>query len=849
MTPTTILTEPLLAHTNLDRQIALEERAIQDGIARYRRLANQAVDRNDGAALKPAERLLLHWFAPLEHTIREEQKAIVRGDPGVARVSIRDQMLALTSSALALIVMHEVVGSCMRNRVGARLTGLCYDVGAAVFAELHLQQARKERGEILDSVDAGEITREEAWKDIAQRDINQRFRRRTPKQINWWAHKHLSESWRNMKSQVKVGACLIDCLLRSASSRDYMESVFTPAFKRVILPVDDRTIAHIRMTDECHDIIERGHLHRQTLRPRYLPMVVRPYRWVDGAQGGYVSIRTPLISNITPWQKAALAAADLSTIYDGLDAIAGVGVRVNPILAGVAEHLWREGIPLPGVKDTEPLSIPPKPPGFDHTIQGEGDGTRADKARLTNLAWQGVSPEDRKKWKRDAARTHRENIHRDAERESMITTRRMIDTFKDEPEIYYPHKLDHRGRAYAIPQHLNYQGDDVRRAMLEFAEAKDASDPESMDAIRIEAANAWGHGKDKVAYVDRVAWARDHERDIRLSAEDPLANDFWHGAKCPWEFLACCLALNDPERAARLPVGRDGSCNGLQHYAALGRDAEGAAWVNMMPADQPSDVYRRVAHVASETLAGRDDPMAQLLLPMVDRDMVKAPVMTRGGYGATDIGIKRQIRDELRSRDVDDSVIIKASDYLAAVVMKAIEETCVGASAIMEWFRESAAKITKHGDAVAWTSPVGLPVVLPQRSFSIRRVKTAMQILNVRYEDDPEAPVHRKKQRDATPPGVIHSFDASAMMLTAIRCRNEDVSFLGRHDKYATHAATRRQQDHILRDVFIGMHAQPLLANLCEEWRGRFPKAHIAEPPPLGIYDLELLRQNPYFFG
>ena len=38
---------------------------------------------------------------------------------------------------------------------------------------------------------------------------------------------------------------------------------------------------------------------------------------------------------------------------------------------------------------------------------------------------------------------------------------------------------------------------------------------------------------------------------------------------------------------SRLPVQIDGSCNGLQHYAALGRDAPGGAAVNLEPFDRP----------------------------------------------------------------------------------------------------------------------------------------------------------------------------------------------------------------------------------------------------------------------
>ena len=57
-----------------------------------------------------------------------------------------------------------------------------------------------------------------------------------------------------------------------------------------------------------------------------------------------------------------------------------------------------------------------------------------------------------------------------------------------------------------------------------------------------------------------------------------------------------CFALaGDPHGyVCSLPVHQDGSCNGLQHYAALGRDAAGGAAVNLIPSDRPQDVYTDV---------------------------------------------------------------------------------------------------------------------------------------------------------------------------------------------------------------------------------------------------------------
>lgn len=50
-----------------------------------------------------------------------------------------------------------------------------------------------------------------------------------------------------------------------------------------------------------------------------------------------------------------------------------------------------------------------------------------------------------------------------------------------------------------------------------------------------------------------------------------------------------------PLRLTLPPLTQDGSCNGLQHYAALGRDSVGAASVNLLPSDLPQDVYSEVA--------------------------------------------------------------------------------------------------------------------------------------------------------------------------------------------------------------------------------------------------------------
>lgn len=89
---------------------------------------------------------------------------------------------------------------------------------------------------------------------------------------------------------------------------------------------------------------------------------------------------------------------------------------------------------------------------------------------------------------------------------------------------------------------------------------------------------------------------------------------WWVKSDEPWQTLAACIevaaAIRHPGGSAsyvcHLPIHQDGSCNGLQHYAALGRDQIGAESVNLAPAEKPQDVYSNVAilvnHVHSFSL-------------------------------------------------------------------------------------------------------------------------------------------------------------------------------------------------------------------------------------------------------
>jgi len=250
--------------------------------------------------------------------------------------------------------------------------------------------------------------------------------------------------------------------------------------------------------------------------------------------------------------------------------------------------------------------------------------------------------------------------------------------FKEFDKIYFPYNMDFRGRAYPVPPHLSNVGSDLCRGMLMFSEAKPLG-RRGLHWLKVHLANL--AGKDKMTFECRAAFVDDNMAKVRESVEDPFAGDrWWMGLEDPFQGLACCIEIvnaldsGDPESYyCSLPVHMDGSCNGLQHYAALGRDVIGGRAVNLCDMEEPQDVYlgvmdeviRRVAEEADRVLdfgdrdfesldkqqrkAVMNNRAAKLVNGLIDRGVVKRTVMT-SVYGVTYIGARNQIQEKIESK-------------------------------------------------------------------------------------------------------------------------------------------------------------------------------------------------------
>jgi DNA-directed RNA polymerase len=837
-----VLSAPLFENSQIAKQIETEVQATQSGVDRYRGQSKDAIKRGDGASVKPAERLCVYWFEPLEAAIADEIDQSKKGMAGRNRGVVGPILSMLDPAKLAVVTMHETLGLCMdestlftihdkkndesKYESGVKYSTICYSIGRSVMAEINLVIGKKTQAESL-------------------KQLMIRLKMNKVRRINWWANKNLDCEKTSRIALTMVGDSLLYLLMCAASCKSYEEQ-FVPAFFHKRVRVGSKDIGFFGLTDEAWSIIDDGHAIREKLRPRYLPMVITPLAWQekndhqDRAEGGYVRIRTPLISKITKSQREYLLRADLNRVFDCLNAVCSVGLRINKRMLAVVEHVWNTGGGVMGIPKRDPEPIPDRP---------------ADYKSMDALT--------RQKWRRSCCAIHRRNIATKSERKQVISTIAIAEQFVDEETIYYPHQMDYRGRCYPISQPLHHQGMDHHVSMMQFSNGLDAP----VSEVFVHAANCYGY--DKVSYKEREEWGHANMRAMLECAEDPQGTEFWRLADKPFQFLAACFALRYPEDAAHLPISSDGTCNGLQHYAAMLRDDKLARLVNLIPGYKPESIYTIVTEnlvksvnediinaVGQVQYAGENNTLksitirelAKLSLPFAIRKVVKQPVMT-DLYGVTLTGARLQVQGILsQSPTVTKEMRFPLAMYLARKILSSIGDVCASARAAMEWIRGSASLICDENRPVVWHTPLGLPVVQPHRRLGKYKIETIMQKITLAVHDM-DLPVNKRQQVDGSAPNLLHSLDSTHMLITAKACRDLGLDFMATHDRFFSHAATKHVIANINRKQFIKVHEVPYLQVLQDQWMKTHPDIKFKPCPQPGSLDISCVLNSPYFFN
>jgi DNA-directed RNA polymerase len=469
--------------------------------------------------------------------------------------------------------------------------------------------------------------------------------------------------------------------------------------------------------------------------------------------------------------------------------------------------------------------------------------------------------------------------------------------------FHFAYQLDYRGRAYPLGNWLNPQGDDLARALLQFAEAKPIDSEDAKRWLAIHGANLMKKPPQarSLTLKERVALVNKNSKTICDAATDPLKHLEWLDLADKdhvYRFLAFCFewrAHKEAEKAktvfhSRIPVGMDGSCNGYQHFAALLQNKKLAAWANVTASDIPGDIYTVVADwVRGEIDKDKRTSISaikQLAADINKRELAKKVVMTIP-YGSTRFGIKGRIRSYILKYAKDNNLgsqlnnrkpealqrLNKLSGYLTKQYMLAIKARLSVAWEIREWLRQCAGMVASRGIPMIWISPIGLPVfqaAFVMRSEPIQSLTAGKARIKCMLLDATET-VRTAKQMSGASPNFVHALDASHMMMTAIAARREGISALRMvHDCYATHAADAEKLNVVLRDQFFKLytkhnileeHFRWVTSILTEKVSYNYPNAigllvgnwlknaTAPLPPKQGALKLDGVKESVYFFS
>ena len=293
----------------------------------------------------------------------------------------------------------------------------------------------------------------------------------------------------------------------------------------------------------------------------------------------------------------------------------------------------------------------------------------------------------------------------------------------------------------------------------------------------------------------------------------------------------------------RIPVGLDGSCNGLQHFSAMLRDEVGAKATNLANSDLPADIYGEVATVTTEKLRQSDHPYAKIWLRVgVNRYCTKRPVMTLP-YGATQQSARQYIMEYVIANwtkfDLDDKLQFEMAKFLTPILWQSIGEVVIAARGAMSWLQKQIPQ-----DFVAWVTPIGFPVYQYYQKVNSVEIRTQLNGgCRLWVQDYEDATPNRIGQRNGVAPNFVHSIDSTHMVMTINAMDKECLAMI--HDDFGTHAGHTQKLFTEIRSTFCKLYTEH---NPLTDWANQLD-IDVDTMPRIGTYDINDIKAAEYFFG
>ncbi|KAJ1813941.1 DNA-directed RNA polymerase, partial [Coemansia sp. RSA 2598] len=701
-------------------QMRLERDTYDAEVARCREVNKKRGDPLLSADRDQIRHFTAQWLPQLEALVEEEQVRCKKAmETGVDRVRMQygKFFTQLDASKIAIITILETLRlnalgvnnnapESAAKLVGVKTVTLVMALSSAIHNEIRFEniKMRSNRHILARNMSVAKLA-------SSGKLFNMAMRRAEAMELKASSREWL-DSW-DVSTKTRIGAILVSMLIEVArvpeNIVDPVTGVITkrmaPAFMHETVMLRGMKHGMITSHSTLREVFRKDSI-ASTVNARQLPMLIPPRPWLTFDSGGYLTQNEPCVrmkENYEQLRYLRIASDQdkLHTLLAGLDSLGLTKWAINRSVFDVVRKVWNSGIELAGIPaNSYSAPEPTKPADFE-------TNKRAKLEYMFQV----------REWKNGIANQHSQRCDCNYKVE-------IAQAFLNHP-MYFPHNMDFRGRAYPIPPHFNHLGNDLCRGLLLFDEGRPLTE-RGLFWLKIHMANLYG--KDKLSHDERVQFIDENYDRILDSADNPIpeqvlqgntgaALPWWLESENPWQTLAACVEFaaamrspNPAEYVSRLHIHQDGTCNGLQHYAAMGRDSKGAFEVNLLPSDKPQDVYQGILNIV-ERLVEKDASdgvrEAMLLKGRLTRKIVKQTVMTNV-YGVTLIGAReqisarlREIKDEHGNHELELVEIPKLSLYVAKKIFDSLGEIFTQAQEIQNWLNEAARRIAKSMPASA----------------------------------------------------------------------------------------------------------------------------------------------------
>jgi len=420
------------------------------------------------------------------------------------------------------------------------------------------------------------------------------------------------------------------------------------------------------------------------------------------------------------------------------------------------------------------------------------------------------------------------------------------------PEIYFPVRIDQRGRVYCMPNFLNYQSNELSKALILFAEPGiiKRDDLESIGYLKAYGANCYGGIIGKSSYQSKLNWVNKNIDNIVNYENGILLSK----AKDKFLFLAFCIEysrfynfyVNEDmmEFKTYLPIQLDATCNGFQHMALLSNEKTLFKELNLTDgksSEPPKDFYNFLLHkikkefenkitsnqLTDESTGGSYERLNKFVW---DRSYVKKAVMTIP-YNASRRSMKKYITDSLivkeglKENDKDNTIwytdsernkniLINDKDISLLInsIMWIIQNDFSKIKKLIKYLKNIASIFNVLELPITWTLPTGITIrqsYLETKSTSITPFMYSKVKLNLKVTVKDK--YDKRKQIRALMPNLIHSLDASSLSLLLVEFynsfSNKNVQFFSVHDCFGTTCDKVFRLKTILASVYTELYS------------------------------------------